>query len=247
MRQKKIVIEYWTDPDGDDFRDINEFVKNINQDYFLTLNKKRTDACGGGLYDFIIKITEDISLLELAKSYAEDGVKIIIGYSLKKIFDSTKALFEKNKEFSPSIEELVIDYKDCKVRIYNIYENGIEECFDDIMKELCDLKLADKKFFKKIKTIHLPIFNNNDLYKICDYRVKLNVDEPLTNLTNKDFFNYWGISKQKHKYVYDVKNKKVFKQKYYTQKTYDKIFDKAFAEGKLEKNGTDTILENKFF
>lgn len=234
MRYKKIDIEYWTYPEGDDFKDIDDFVKNIDQDYFLTLNKKRTDGLGGGLYDFIIKITEDISLLELSKSYAEDGVKIIIGYSLKKIFDSTKALFEKNKEFNPSIEELVIDYKDCKVRIYNIYENGIEDCFDDIMEQLCVLRLTDKGFFKKIKTIHLPIFNSKDWYKICDYRVKLNVDEPLTNLTKKDFFNYWGISKKKNNYVYNLKNKKLFKQKFYTQKTYDKLFNKAFEEGKIE-------------
>ena len=233
MRYKKIVIEYWTNPDGDDFKAVNKFVKNINQDYLLTLNKKRTDACGGGLYDFIIRITEDISLLELAKSYAEDGVKIIIGYSLNKIFDSTKALFEENKEYSSSIEELVIDYKDCKVRIYNIYKNGIEECFEDILKHLCDFRLSDKKFFNKIKTIHLPIFNNNDLYEICDYRVKLNVDEPLVNLIKKDFFNYWGISKEKNKYVYDLNNKKIFKQKFYTQKSYDKKFDKLFKEGKF--------------
>lgn len=233
MRYKKIDIEYWTYPEGDDFNDINEFAKGIDQDYLLTLNKKRTDACGGGLYDFIIKITEDISLLELAKSYAEDGVKVVIGYSLKKIFDSTKTLFEKNKEFNPSIAELIIDFKDCKVRIYNIYENGIEECFDKIMEQLCILRLSDKKFFKKIKTIHLPIFNLKDCYKICDYRVLLTVDEPLTKLTKNDFFNYWGISKKKNNHVYDLKNKKVFKQKFYTQKTYNKLFDKAFEEGKL--------------
>src|SRR5690606_21566959 len=149
--------------------------KDVDQNYLLTLSKKRTDACGGGLYDFIIKITEDISLLELAKSYAEDGVKVVIGYSLKKIFDSTKVLFEKNKELNPSIEELIIDYKDCKVRIYNIYKNGIEECFDEIMEQLCILRLSDKKFFKKIETIHLPIFNQKDWYKLCDYRVLLNV------------------------------------------------------------------------
>ncbi|GAB2797722.1 hypothetical protein GCM10027275_49070 [Rhabdobacter roseus] len=85
MRYKKIDIEYWTYPEGDDFKDISEFAKGVDQDYLLTLSKKRTDACGGGLYDLIIKVTEDISLLDLAKSYAEDGVKVAIGYSLKKM------------------------------------------------------------------------------------------------------------------------------------------------------------------
>lgn len=40
--------------------------------------------------------------------------------------------------------------------------------------------------------------------------------------------------KKKNNYVYDVKNKKVFKQEFYTQKTYDKLFNKAFEEGKID-------------
>ncbi|GAB2802963.1 hypothetical protein GCM10027275_56390 [Rhabdobacter roseus] len=98
------------------------------------------------------------------------------------------------------------------------------------MEQLCVLRLSDKKLFKKIKTIHLPIFNFKDWYKICDYRVLLNIDEPITKLAKDDFFNYWGISKKKNNYVYDVKNIKVFKQKFYTQKTYEKLYNKAFEE-----------------
>ncbi len=101
------------------------------------------------------------------------------------------------------------------------------------MEQLCVFRLSDVKFFEKIKTIHLPIVNHKDWHKICDYRVILNVDEPITRLTKDDFFNYWGISKKRNNYVYDLKTRIVFKQKFYTQKTYDKLYDKAFKEGKL--------------
>ncbi len=97
MRYKKIDIEYWTYPEGDDFKDIDEFAKSIDHSYLLTLSKKRIDGCGGGLYDFVIKITEDISLLELAKSYAEDGIKVVIGYSLKKYSTQPKHFLQKTR------------------------------------------------------------------------------------------------------------------------------------------------------
>lgn len=233
MRHKQIKISYWTYPEGDDFEDISGFTKEISHEYFLTVNKKRTDACGGGLYDIVVKITEDISLLELAKSYTEDGIKILIGYSLKPVFKSLKELFKKNEALKPSIEEIVLDFSDCKIRIYNYLGQEIEDIFDDLMEQLFLLRLSDKKFFKKVKTIHLPIVNHLDWYKLCDYRVILNVDEPIVKFTKEIYFGFWGVSTRQGKYVYDVDKKRLFKQVFYTQKTYDKLFDKAFENGAL--------------
>jgi hypothetical protein len=48
--------------------------------------------------------------------------------------------------------------------------------------------------------------------------------------------NYWGISTKKKRLIYEVPKRKLSKEKFYTQKAYDKLFDKAFKEGKLNNN-----------
>ncbi len=233
MRYKQIHIEYWTDPDGTDLNSLKEFANEVDRNYYLTINRKRADGYGGGFYDFIVKITEDITLLEMAKSYLEDGIKILIGISIKSTFDLLRRLFANNKKLEPYLDELIIDYRDCKIRIYNIYVGAIEECIDEIMKTLFEFRLDNKKLFKKTKTIHIPIFNEMDCYNLCEYRVLLNVDEPIVSCKRKDYFGYWGISAKKRNLVYNVSNKSIDKKNFYTQKSYDKLFDKAFNEGEI--------------
>ena len=228
MGFKEIQIDYWVYPDGEDFAEMAEFTNEVNRDYLLSINKKRGDGYGGGYYDLIIKIVEDISLLELAKSYAEDGIKIIVGYSLKTIFQSVKKLFKKNKELSPSIEELTIDYKDCKIKIYNLYENAIEDSFDEIIKKLSIFRLEQEKFFQKIKTIHIPIINHTDSYNLCEFRVKLNVDEPIGNFNKSYYFKHWGLKTKNKKYIFDLNENIIFEQNFFTQKGYDKLFEKNY-------------------
>ncbi|WP_411377466.1 hypothetical protein ACLHWS_11825 [Flavobacterium psychrophilum] len=101
MQNTKINIKYWTNPEGEDFKGISVL---FNTNYLLKINKKRTDTCGGGLYDIVIKITEDISFIELAKSYLEDGLKVLIGLAIKPVFVSLKKLFKTNKVLNPSIQ-----------------------------------------------------------------------------------------------------------------------------------------------
>jgi hypothetical protein len=48
MNCKSINIEYWIHPNGIDFEGIDQFSSNIEQNSFLTINKKRTDSLGGG-------------------------------------------------------------------------------------------------------------------------------------------------------------------------------------------------------
>ncbi len=230
---KSIKIEYWTYPEGKDFEGIEEFVNEIDKHYFLMVSKKRTDALGGGLYDLIIEISEDISLLELAKSYVEDGIKLYIGYQAKEIYNSIKSLFDKNKELKPSVQQISVQFKDCKVIFYEVYKNGIEENFEEAISVIINFAAANKKLFKKITEIHLPVFNHKDYYNICNYRVKLNVDENILDFVKEDYHNFWGIRTKKKYYVYNVKNNKLKRKKFYSQENYDKLFSKAFKNGKL--------------
>jgi len=230
---KSIKIEYWTLPEGQDFDGIEEFVNEIDKDYSLTINKKRTDALGGGLYGLIIEISEDLSLTELTKSYIEDGIKLYFGFQVKEIYRNINKLFKKNKKLSPSVEQIIVKFKDCEVILYEIFEFGIEKNFEIISKELLNVASENLKLFKKIRQIHIPIFNHKDSYNICDYRVKLNVDENITAFYVKDYLKFWGI-KTKNKYrVYNVRKKKLMKKMFYTQKTYDELFSWAYDNGRI--------------
>ncbi len=199
---KSVNISYWIHPEGHDFRDIDVFTKKLDQNLFLTINKKRTDALGGGLYELAIKITEDISLKELAQSYAQDGAKILIGLYLKGLFSGLKELFKKNKPLTPSLDELIIDYKDCNVKIYNLYDNSIEESMESILETLCQFRLKNKKLFKSIKKIHLPIFKIKDCYDLCEFRVKLDID--MISFKQSDYLQYWGLTLNDKKVIYSV-------------------------------------------
>ncbi|HET8859410.1 hypothetical protein [Marivirga sp.] len=231
---KSIKIEYWTFPEGQDFHGIEEFVDEIDKDYFLTISKKRTDALGGGLYHLIIEIQEDLSLVELAKSYVEDGIKLYIGYQAKDIYKTIKKLFDKNKNLKPSVEQISVKFKDCNVIFYEIYENAIEENFESVITELIKAASEHKKIFKKAKEVHIPIFNQKDIYNICDYRVKLNVDENMTDFRKADFLKLWGIKFKKKHIVYNVQKNKMKKKKFYTQSSYNKLFDREFKNGKIK-------------
>jgi hypothetical protein len=232
---KSIKVEYWTFPEGQDFDGIEDFFDEIDKDYFLTISKKRTEGLGGGLYDLIIEISEDLSLMEISKSYVQDGIKLYIGYHAKDIYRTIKKLFEKNKDLNPSVEQISVKYRDCKVIIYEVYKNGIEENFEAVISELIQAASENKKIFKKAKEIHIPMFKHKDSYNICKYRVKLNVDENITEFDKKDYLNFWGIKTKKKKFVYNVLKSNIKKKKFYTQESYDKLFNWAYKNGKLKE------------
>lgn len=234
MRFSEIQLAYWTDTDGVDFEQFDEFAEGLDHQYFLTVIKKRSDAAGGGIYDFVIKIIENFSLLDLANSYVEDGVKVLIGYSLKSILEGIKKLFAKNADKDPGIEKIILDFKDTKIIMYEIFPKGLESNFDRIMIELFKLRRNHFHLFEEKTAIHIPIFNHKDSYNLCDLRVKLDVDEPIVRFEDQDYLNLWGIKSRGKYYVYSVINNELEERKFYTQNKYNKLF----------RGSSDFIIDN---
>jgi hypothetical protein len=56
--------------------------------------------------------------------------------------------------------------------------------------------------------------------------VKLQYDENISEFKKADYLKFWGVKFKKKKMVYDVENGKFLKEKFYTQKAYDKLFEK---------------------
>lgn len=171
--------------------------------------------------------------MELAKSYIQDGVKILISYSLISLLKELKSLFAKNKILRPCLDELTIDYQDCKIIIYRLFESSIEESIQAILQHLCQFQLKHKRIFKNIEVIHVPIINSKDSYNLCDFRVKLSVDELIREFTKDYYFMFWGLTTNNGKYLYNLSKGKILKRRFYTQTEYDELFHRAFKKRRI--------------
>jgi hypothetical protein len=229
MENIKIKLSYWTYPEGDDFDDIEAFKTDLTKEFETEISSQPTDAMGGGLYEFVIEIINNVDFADIAKDYLEDGVKVGLGYFWKPIFKRIKELFKKNQKYNPDIEVAKFVFKDIEIIIYPIYPDSIDEVIDETIQTLSRHYSKIISETTSVKSIHIPIFNQVDTYEVCAYRVRLNVDENITSFKKEDYFKLWGIKGDNDiAYIYDVINKSILKTRFYTQQEYDKLLDKKF-------------------
>lgn len=229
MENIKIKLSYWTYPEGEDFDDIEAFKADLSKEFETEITSQPTDAMGGGLYEFVVEIINNVDFADIAKDYLEDGVKVGLGYFWKPIFKRIKELFKKNKQYRPDIEVAKFVFRDIEVIIYPLYPDSIDEVIDDTIQTLSRHYSKIKTETVSIKSIHIPIFNHVDTYEVCAYRVRLNVDENIESFKREDYFNLWGIRSDKNTdFVYNVKHRSFLKTKFYTQQEYDILIDKKF-------------------
>lgn len=230
MENLKIRLSYWIYPEGDDFEEMESFKKELSAEYEIEIKSERTDALGGGLYEFVMEIISDINFADFAKDYVEDGIKIAVGYFWKPIFKKIKELFKKNEKYKPDIEVAKFIFKDLEIIIYPLYQKSIDQVIDEVIEMISKHLVSIKnQASTQIKSIHVPIFNYVDNYEVCAYRVKLNVDENIPSFNKADYFKFWGIRcLDKTDFIYDVKNRTAIKTKFYTQTEYDVLLDKKF-------------------
>ncbi len=230
MENIKVKLSYWTYPEGHDFEEIDIFQKELSSEYEIEIKSERTDALGGGLYEFAMEIINNINFTDFAKDYIEEGIKMGVGYFWKPIFEKIKELFKKNEKYNPDIEVAKFIFKDLEIIIYPLYEESIDEVIDNLIKMISlHLISIKKETNSKINSIHVPIFNYVDYYEVCAYRVKLNYDENIPSFTKEDYFKLWGIRcDDKTDFIYDLSDRKALKTKFYTQEEYDILLDKKF-------------------
>ena len=227
MENIKIKLSYWTYPEGDDFDDIEAFKADLSKEFETEITSQPTDAMGGGLYEFVVEIINNIDFADIAKDYLEDGVKVGLGYFWKPIFKRIKELFKKNKQYSPDIEVAKFVFRDIEIIIYPLYPDSIDEVIDETIQTLSRHYSKIKSETTSIKSIHIPIFNQVDTYEICAYRVRINVDENIASFKKNDYFNLWGIKCDKDTdFIYNVKDRSILKTRFYTQNEYDILLDK---------------------
>ncbi len=229
MSNIKIKLSYWRYPEGDDFENIEAFKANLSKEFDTEITSQPTDAMGGGLYEFVIEIINNVHFADIAKDYFEDGVKVGLGYLWKPIFKRIRELFSKNKQYIPDIEVAKFVFRDIEIIIYPLYPDSIDEVVDETVQTLLRHYAKIKTDTTSIKSIHVPIFNKIDTYEVCAYRVRLNVDENIDSFKKADYFGLWGIRCDNDTdYIYNVKNRVMIKTRFYTQQEYDILLNRKF-------------------
>ena len=230
MEKIKVKLSYLTYSQEHDFEDISKFTENLSIDYDLEIKNEKTDALGGGLYEFVLEIISNVDFSEIAKDYIEDGVKVGIGYFWKPIFKRIKELFQKNPKYNPDIAVAKFIFNDIEIIIYPLYQNSIEEVIDEVIQKISQHFIKIKNQTKlPLRSIHIPIFNHVDIYELCAYRVKLDVDENISSFSKNDYFKLWGIRcGSKTDFIYDLSNQSTLKTRFYTQEEYNILFDQKF-------------------
>lgn len=234
MRKPHLEISYWTDPEGEDFEGFQEVVDELVTDYDVSITRERTDAMGGGLYELIIQINNNIDFSEVLKFLAEEGASATLGYFGKIIIEKLKNLFTKNKKLEPGIACAKIIFLDIEIIIHSLYDGSISEVMDKIVQSLTKHFLTIRKGTNSpIKSIHIPIFNRVDTYNVCAYRVKLNVDENIPSFGQDDYFKLWGIRcEDGGQFVYDLGGESLLNVNFYTQEEYDVLLDEKLNSEK---------------
>lgn len=232
MEKIKVKISYWTYPEGDQFEKLDGFENDLENEYELEITSQKTDAMGGGLYELAIEIYNNVNFEDITKGLIEDGIKVGLGYFWKPLFKKVKELFRRNKKYKPDIDVARFIFRDIEIFLYPIFPNSIEKVIDNAIKTLSlHFPKIKQKTNVKPKSIHIPIFNRTDLYEVCAYRVKLNVDENISEFSEDDYFKLWGIRcESEDDFIYNVESGSVIKTRFYTQFEYDQLLEKKFRE-----------------
>lgn len=228
----KVNISYWTYPKGDDFDGIELFRSELSTNYQAKIRSERTDALGGGLYEIVVEIVCNFSFADIAGELIKDGVVAGITYFWKPIFRKIMDLFQRNKELRPDIEVAKFIFNDIEIIIYPVYSNSVDEIIDDVIKALAqNFLFIEKQMNEPIKAVHIPIFNHVDTYKLCAYRVKLDVDENIEKFSRDDYFKLWGIRCKESDFVFDLQSQNVLRTSFYTQNEYDVLWRRQYEKG----------------
>jgi len=248
MKKPALNISYWTRSDGD-FTDIEEFKNALKENYEVELMRKTSDALGGGLYELAIQVYNDLTLREFLQSYVEDAVKWALVFFAKDIFQAVKQLFGKNEKHKPGIQSVTIKFRDAEIVFYSLYPNNIAENIESTAKAFLDhSSMLAKGVSSKIMSVHIPIFfhtekvgaqsnHKREAFEITAYRVRLRVDETITNFSADDYKKLWGIRCENSDYVYEVASQRMVEARFFLEEEYWKLWKESYDKSKIADKG----------
>lgn len=237
-----VKISYWAYPEKTNTIKepigIAEFRNELAQSY-VSLVRGRPSGFGGGFYQFAIEFVSTISVHDVLKLIA-DGIAFdllksgVKGFILKPLLLAYERL--KNRNSNPDVDIHVVNFifNDAEIIVTKIGTDSIYTSLGDIFKSLADNHEALKNRNGEFPyTIHIPVFED-PARKFSRYRMLLDIDETITNITTKAYTEYWGIRYDFEcaSRVFDVKRKLLIDEHFLTQDEYERESEKAHARGK---------------
>ncbi len=233
-REISINISYWRSVDGvHDLVGVDDFRHELDAHYVARVHGRRSDAAGGGLYEFAIEIITNLSLTDLL-----GGILAGAAYDLAKIGTKLFALrpfllaYRKLKSLNPQelgICELNFMFNDAEVTVSAVtpIENQLDRIFQTLASKSEELKSDTGEF---PYSILIPVFKNPDS-KYCQFRSLLDVDETISDISAESYFEYWGLwyDQGTSMKVFDVKQGLSLDATYMTQQEYWRAWERDFA------------------
>lgn len=237
-----VKISYWAYPEGTNTIKepigIAEFRNELAQSY-VSLVRGRPSGFGGGFYQFAIEFVADISIHDVLKFIA-GGIAFDLLKSGSQAFIVKPLLLAyerlKNRNSNPGIDIHAVNFifKDAEIIVTKIGPDSIYTSLGDIFKTLADsygaLQNGNGEF---PSTIYIPVFED-PARAVSRYRMLLDVDETIRNITSKAYFEYWGIRYDFEcaSRVFDVTRQLLIDERFLTQDEYRREWEKASASGK---------------
>jgi hypothetical protein len=227
-----VKISYWAYPEGTNTIKepigIVEFRNDLAQSY-VSLVRGRPSGFGGGFYQLAIEFVAAISIHDVLKLIA-DGIAFDLLKSGTKAFILKPLLLAyerlKNRNSNPEVDIHVMNFifKDAEIIVTKIGADSIYTSLGDIFKTLADSHEALKNRNGEFPyTIYIPVFED-PARKFSRYRMLLEVEETITNITSKAYFEYWGIRYDFEcaSRAFDVKRQLLIDEHFLTQDEYER-------------------------
>ena len=224
-----IKVLYYAEQTGvnqlHDFDGIDEFRKELSLEYVPVVQGKPGDL--GSLEKFIIDLIANISLQGFVKfilggiafDLIKSGTKSLV---LRPFINAYKRLKSKNEK-RLDIEKFSIIFEDTTIHIYQIYDNSVIDQLESIVNNLAlhysSLITSEDE---RPSEIHIPVFHDESNDRLSPFRVKLDVDETISNFSDKDYFAYWGIFYEYSRQwiVYDLDARRLLNENFLTLEWY---------------------------
>lgn len=237
-----VKVSYWAISDATNTIQepigIVEFRDELAQSY-VSLVRGRPAGLGGGFYELTIEFLAAISIHDVLRLIA-DGIAFDLlksgtnAFILKPLLVAYEKLKKRNSKRALDIHEVSFIFQDAEVIVTKTGADSIYTSLGEIFKALAESYGALKNRNGEFPfTIHIPIFEDPDR-RFSRYRMLLDVDETIQNVSSKAYFEYWGIRYdfEMQSRVFDVKRQLIIDESFLTPSEYWREWEKADASGK---------------
>jgi hypothetical protein len=237
-----VKVTYWAVPDGPasmiDLKGVEEFRKELEDNYVAAVHGRRSDSCGAGLYELAIELISNVSLTD-AVSWLMSGVAFDVlkhganSLAIRPLLSAYRKLKEKNKERGVTIGELRIVLRDSILIVYNICEDGIFDNLKGILEAVA--KHYSKTLLRSGEgpyEIHVPVFEDTSEDRLVRFRVLLDVDENMVPVGPAAYYNYWGLwfDRSYQSRVFDVSADLLLDEEFFTKERYRAEWEFRYAK-----------------